>query len=438
MCSTGGIPNPASASPDPLFGRSFVAALRGCALCRGYRKRLDFGPGSAVLEGPILERRRPVRGQRRAGGPRRPRPAPGGDPLARRSPQRAVALRRRPGYVRRVVDHWRDGYDWRASERAINRFDNYTTTIEGLEVHFILERGSGPAPRPLIVTHGWPGSIVEFLEVIEPLAHPERFGGDVADAFTVVVPSIPGYGFSQAPAAPITPRDVARMCDTLMTQRLGFATYLAQGGDWGTIITSWMAYDHPSTSRPCTSTWWPSRRCRPTGASASRSRRGCARSAVRRDPEAGYRIQQGTRPHTLAYGLTDSPPGWRADPREVPRLDGPGRGPRPAVRRRPPADQHHALLARRPGPGELVVHRDDRAGRPAPARRRARAGADVVPLCPRDISVPPPDSVIERAYTMVRRTDAADGGHFVAFEQGDLFVRDVREAFRDRRRSPRP
>ncbi|WP_187368957.1 epoxide hydrolase family protein [Baekduia soli] len=336
-------------------------------------------------------------------------------------------------YVRRVVDHWRDGYDWRASERAINRFDNYTTTIEGLEVHFILEHGSGPAPRPLIVTHGWPGSIVEFLEVVEPLAHPERFGGDVADAFTVVVPSIPGYGFSQAPDAPITPRDVGRMFDTLMTERLGFATYLAQGGDWGSIITSWMGYDQPEHVEAMHLNLVAFEALPPDGRLSEEEQAWVERSAVRRDPEAGYRIQQGTRPHTLAYGLTDSPAGLAAWILEkfhgwtVPGED-----------RDPPFDLDHLLAnvmlywLAGPGPASwLYIATIEQGARRLPDGERVRVPTSFL-LCPRDISVPPPDSVIERAYVMVRRTDAPDGGHFVAFEQGDLFVRDVREAFRDR------
>ena len=148
-------------------------------------------------------------------------------------------------YMRRVVAYWLDEYDWRRSEAAINRFENYRAHVDGLDVHFILERGSGPAPRPLILSHGWPGSVVEFLDVIEPLAHPERFGGREEDAFTVIVPSLPGFGFSQAPPSPITLRDVGRMWRNLMVDHLGFPTFFAQGGDMGSILSSWMAFDFP-------------------------------------------------------------------------------------------------------------------------------------------------------------------------------------------------
>src|SRR5271166_1033422 len=114
-------------------------------------------------------------------------------------------------YMREVVDHWRNRYDWRHWEARLNRFPQFKADVGGRRLHFILERGSGVNPLPLLLTHGWPGSVVEFIDIIEPLAHPERFGGDARDAFTVVVPSLPGYGFSDPPDAPITPRDIAAL-----------------------------------------------------------------------------------------------------------------------------------------------------------------------------------------------------------------------------------
>src|SRR6202046_3590994 len=142
-------------------------------------------------------------------------------------------------YMRDTVDYWRNRYDWRRSEAALNRFPNYKATLDGKQVHFILERGSGPDPLPLILSHGWPGSVFEFLDIIEPLAHPERFGGDAKDGFTVVVPSLPGYGFSGKPTRPISPRTIARLFDRLMVDELNLPDYIAQGGDWGSAISGW-------------------------------------------------------------------------------------------------------------------------------------------------------------------------------------------------------
>jgi microsomal epoxide hydrolase len=114
-------------------------------------------------------------------------------------------------YMQRLVDHWRERYDWRRWEAAINRFSQQIVTIDGIGIHMIAEPGSGANPLPLVLTHGWPGSFVEYLDIIEPLAHPERFGGNAEDGFTVIVPSLPGYGFSAAPARPMGPADVGEL-----------------------------------------------------------------------------------------------------------------------------------------------------------------------------------------------------------------------------------
>ena len=156
-----------------------------------------------------------------------------------------MALRHQPrlyeGYHRLLRDH----YDWRKSEARLNAFANFRANVDGQTFHFILERASDADAPALILTHGWPGSVVEFVEVIEKLAHPERFGGDARDAFTVVVPSLPGYAFSTPLKNPLAPRDVARLWHALMTRHLGFQTFFAQGGDWGAMVTSWLAYDFP-------------------------------------------------------------------------------------------------------------------------------------------------------------------------------------------------
>ena len=147
-------------------------------------------------------------------------------------------------YMKELCAYWVEGFDWRAEEAALNRFAHFTAPVEDIDVHFIHERGSGPAPAPLIISHGWPGSVVEFRDIIEPLAHPERFGGDPADAFDVVAPSLPGFGFSGRPPRPMGPRGMARLFSRLMTEVLGYDRYIAQGGDWGGAISSWLGFEH--------------------------------------------------------------------------------------------------------------------------------------------------------------------------------------------------
>lgn len=342
-------------------------------------------------------------------------------------------------YAKKVVAYWVNDYDWRSAESELNRMDHFKVDIEDIDVHFILEPGSGPRPRPLILTHGWPGSVVEFLEVIEPLAHPERFGGSVGDAFTVVCPSLPGYGFSGAPAGPITPRDIGRMWNILMTERLGFDRYLAQGGDWGAIVTSWMAYDYPESVAAIHLNLLAFDQggssvgvAGPIGDDISGEELAWRdRMSARRNPEIGYRSQQSTRPQSLAFGLTDSPAGlamWILEKFHAWTI--------PGEERDPPFDLDHLLtnvmLYWLPGPAAaswLYISLLDPSTRSLPPGERVEVPAAFLFL-PRDSTVPPPDLVIKRVYDMFHRTDAEDGGHFVAFEQPDLFVRDVRAALR--------
>jgi pimeloyl-ACP methyl ester carboxylesterase len=161
-----------------------------------------------------------------------------------------------PAFLAELVDYWRHGYDWQRCQEAINQWPNYLVDIGPQRLHFIREPGTevedAPRPLPLIVTHGWPGSIVEFLHLIDVLAHPEEHGGDPLDAFDVIVPSLPGYGFSGPPiredgtTGPIGPRAIAGLWHRLVSEKLNYdRPYGIQGGDWGAVVSSWLAFDHP-------------------------------------------------------------------------------------------------------------------------------------------------------------------------------------------------
>jgi len=152
-------------------------------------------------------------------------------------------------YMKELADYWVNDFDWRAQEARLNQFPHFKVEVDGIDMHFIHEVGSGDNPTPLIISHGWPGTIVEFMEIIEPLAHPERFGGDINDAFTVVAPSLPGFGFSGRPPRPYGPRKMAEVLNTLMTTHLGYDQYIAQGGDWGGAISSYLGLDHSEFCR---------------------------------------------------------------------------------------------------------------------------------------------------------------------------------------------
>jgi pimeloyl-ACP methyl ester carboxylesterase len=218
--------------------------------------------------------------------------------------------------VHEAVAHWRDHYDWRAREARINAWPNFVTTAAGERVHFLHVRSPEPDATPLVLTHGWPGSFVEFLDVLGPLSDPAAHGGDPADAFQVVVPSMPGYGFSGPTVQPGF--DVHRVADAVaeVMAQLGYDRYVAQGGDWGAIVTRRlgeayadrllgvhfnMLFAFPAADDPDPMAGVTEAELARFGAAAERIADG-----------TGYMAIQSTKPQTLAYGLSDSPTGLAA------------------------------------------------------------------------------------------------------------------------------
>ena len=150
-------------------------------------------------------------------------------------------------YIRELCEYWQDGFDWRAQEARINEFDHNRADVEGLGTHFIHARGQGPDPIPLVITHGWPSTFVEMLKIIPLLSDPASHGGDASDSFDVIAPSMPGYGFSDRPTQRgMSPIRIAEMWHTLMTDGLGYDSFVAQGGDWGAQITTTLGFELPA------------------------------------------------------------------------------------------------------------------------------------------------------------------------------------------------
>jgi pimeloyl-ACP methyl ester carboxylesterase len=214
------------------------------------------------------------------------------------------------GYMKELADYWRTTFDWRAQEERINSYANYQAVVDDLRIHFIHERGTGPNPIPLLVTHGWPSSFVEMLKLIPLLTDPADNGGDAADAFDVVVPSIPGYGFSERPLeAGMTRWRVAELLVKLM-DGLDYRRFGLHGNDVGAVISGWLALDHPEhviglhTLMP----GFPPPAFDESEPPMTEAERAFAATvAAWEKEEGGYDAIQATRPQTLAYGLNDSP-----------------------------------------------------------------------------------------------------------------------------------
>jgi len=336
-------------------------------------------------------------------------------------------------YLKRLVDYWRDGFDWRAEEAKLNALTQFTAPLAGVDVHFIHEQGKGPEPMPLLLSHGWPGSVVEFRKLIPMLCDPARFGADPRDAFTVVAPSLPGYTLSFKPGQKrFGVEEIAEVFASLMTDVLGYRRFGAQGGDWGAFVTSRLGLQFAE---------------RVLGIHLNLL-------AVRRDPkmvehptaeeavflrelvhwlkeETGYQWIQGTRPQTLAFGLTDSPAGLAAWI----------------------VEKFHAWTDNN-GEPENAISRDDMLANimlywvtgaigssfwpyyarmhgpwPIPEGTTVRVPTGYAEF-PKEI-LRPPRSVAERTYTDIRRwTKMPKGGHFAALEQPEALAREIREFFR--------
>lgn len=329
-------------------------------------------------------------------------------------------------YMEELCRYWLDVYDWRKWEEELNRFPQYVSTLDGIRLHFYREDGSGPSPKPLILSHGWPGSVFEFLHVIEKLAHPERFGGVAKDAFTVIVPSLPGYGFSGKPKRPVGPRTIARLFDTLMTDVLHLPDYIAQGGDWGSAISGWMGYE----GKGCRAVHlnmmgWSAPGVVPE---TQQEKEHAAQSAQLFDAEGAYFREQATKPQTLSYAMMDSPVGvcaWIVE--KFYGWSDIRTGFEDVYAKDVLLTNVMIYLVTRSFNTATWLYRglfEDQTGAPVPPGARiekpvaiARFPVDLIPF--------PPRSQVERSMNVKRWTEFAEGGHFAALERPAEFVADL-------------
>jgi microsomal epoxide hydrolase len=336
-------------------------------------------------------------------------------------------------YLQDLCAYWRTGFDWRAAETRLNRWPQFRVVIDGQPVHYLHVRSPVPTARPLLIVHGWPGSVAEFLDVIDPLVDPAAHGGDAADAFHVVAPSLPGYGFSGPTLEPgWTAARIAAAFATLMAG-LGYGRFAAQGGDWGSTVVTQLALQVPErlvgihlnmvvVSKP---RHLPD----PMAGVTPEEIEALAAMHARGADEMGYGAIQGTRPQTLGYSLHDSPAGLAAWIVEKFRAWSDCGG---DVERSFTRDQLLTNITIYWVTGTITssmrLYRENRlAGRPRPAARIevpmafARFPADGFQF---------PRAWVEQVHDVRRWTDMPRGGHFAALEEPELFVDDVRAFFR--------
>jgi epoxide hydrolase len=330
-------------------------------------------------------------------------------------------------HVRALADRWRDGYDWRAWEARLNAWPQFVTEIDGARIHAAHLRSPEPDALPLLVSHGWPGSIAEFLEIAGPLADPRTHGGDPADAFHVVMPSLPGFAWSgPAPDTGWAPRRIGRAFAELM-ERLGYDRYGVQGGDWGSAISRWIGADRPErvagVHLNMLSGAFPAPGETPDPPLTELEQARYEQSLAFLRDGAGYYAQQSTRPLTLAYALNDSPVGqlaWIAEKFETWSDTSP--------------DPDRILtqasiywLTGTAGSSAQIYLEHVRAG------GRGRQIEVSVPvglaLFPKELT-PPIRRYAEQALNIVHWTEMPRGGHFAAMEEPELLVEDVRAFFR--------
>ncbi|HET9853809.1 MAG TPA: epoxide hydrolase [Methylomirabilota bacterium] len=334
-------------------------------------------------------------------------------------------------YMRELVEYWRAGFDWRAAERAMNALPHFRARVDGIGIHLIHQRGRGPAPLPLLITHGWPSSFVEMLALIPLLADPGAHGGDPADAFDVIVPSVPGFGFSDRPGRGMTRSRVAGLWAGLM-EGLGYPRYAAHANDIGAVISAWVAADHPErlialhTLMPT----FPPAVIRSDARPLTPAEEAFTRLQERWErEEGGYNRIQESRPQTLAYGLHDSPVGlaawivekwlaWTGEPAE-------------AARRL----SRDLLLAN--VTLYWVTGTANAANRSYYERARETRRITARITVPTGVALTgeaiqrPPRELAERSFADIRRwVDLPRGGHFVAGEAPDVLAEELRAFFR--------
>jgi len=336
-------------------------------------------------------------------------------------------------YVKELVAYWRDRYDWRRHEAALNAFPQFRARVGDLGIHFIHARGKGPKPFPLVVTHGWPGSVAEFTKILGPLTDPAAHGGDPADAFDVVCPSMPGYGFSDHARTPgMEAEKIAALWAELM-RGLGYARFGAQGGDWGAMVSTYLGANHADAVAGIHLNMviaFPPDPANPLDGLSQDEVVDMMPMQHFLQEETGYQRIQGTKPQTLGYALNDSPAGlaaWIVEKfRTWSDCDG-------DVERRFTKDEllTNVMLywvPETPTSSARLYYEMIHAGKFPPQGFRVNVPTGCA-IFPKEL-MKPPRAWVDRLYEVARWTRFQSGGHFAAMEEPAALVDDVRAFFR--------
>jgi pimeloyl-ACP methyl ester carboxylesterase len=336
-------------------------------------------------------------------------------------------------YLQELVGYWQDRYDWRAHEARMNELPQFTVPIAGIDLHFVHLRGAGPNPLPVLLPHGWPGTFWEFHKLIPLLTDSARFGGDPADAFTVVVPSQPGYAFSYRPNQPrLNVVEIADLYVELMTEVLGYERFLVQAGDWGALVAARLAYAHPEKVTALHLNVVSLRRDpnRQPGDGTPEEEQYFASLQDWFREESAYWAIQGTKPQTLAYGLTDSPVGLAAWIVEKYRSWSDCGG---EIERRFSKDELLTTIMLYWLTGAVNTSfwpYYSRNHEPWPIPDGAYIQTPTAHASFPGELLHPPRSLAERTYNIKRWTNMPAGGHFAALEEPVLLAEDMRQFFR--------
>ena len=337
-------------------------------------------------------------------------------------------------YLKALAGYWRRGYDWRRQEAALNQLPQYRLEIDGLRLHFVHCRGKGPAPLPLVISHGWPGSFVEMVKLIPLLTDPAAHGGRAEDAFDVVVPSLPGYGFSARPRERgMNQNRIAALWAKLMAA-LGYQRFGAQGGDWGASVSSALGLDHPDRHIGIPHNFIAGRFLL-GGTLTPPAADDVAALYLKQlrawwDSEGGYNHEQATKPQTLAYGLNDSPvglAGWIVE--KFRTWSDCGGEPERIFSKDELLTNIMLYWVTETMPSSTRLYWESRE-QPLRLSPRNRVTPPVaVAVFPKEIPMPA-RALAERGYNITRWTEMPAGGHFAAMEQPALLAQDLRDFFR--------